>query len=97
MDFKFPDPGKLSPPVLQCNDISFGYPGAVMAVMVGQPLPSQSLFLPVRFLTVVYSKVMFGIPRALCFIAVEDLLLYIRQTVAGKGSDVLLSILVTIL
>eukprot|EP01042_Synura_sphagnicola_P001366 gene1366-1553_t len=34
MDFKFPDPGKLSPPVLQCNDISFGYPGVVMAVMM---------------------------------------------------------------
>ena len=27
LDFKFPDPGKLSPPVLQCNEISFGYPG----------------------------------------------------------------------
>ena len=27
LDFKFPDPGKLAPPVLQCNDISFGYPG----------------------------------------------------------------------
>jgi len=27
MDFKFADPGKLSPPVLQCNDITFGYPG----------------------------------------------------------------------
>jgi len=27
LDFKFPDPGKLSPPVLQCNDITFGYPG----------------------------------------------------------------------
>jgi hypothetical protein len=27
MDFKFPDPGKLSPPVLQANEISFGYPG----------------------------------------------------------------------
>jgi ATP-binding cassette, subfamily F, member 2 len=27
LDFKFPDPGKLAPPVLQCNDITFGYPG----------------------------------------------------------------------
>jgi len=27
LDFKFPDPSPLSPPVLQCNDISFGYPG----------------------------------------------------------------------
>ena len=27
LDFKFPDPQKLSPPVLQCNDITFGYPG----------------------------------------------------------------------
>jgi ATP-binding cassette subfamily F protein 2 len=27
LDFKFNDPGKLSPPVLQCNDITFGYPG----------------------------------------------------------------------
>lgn len=27
MDFKFSDPGKLSPPVLQCNDLTFGYPG----------------------------------------------------------------------
>jgi ATP-binding cassette, subfamily F, member 2 len=27
LDFKFPDCGKISPPVLQCNDISFGYPG----------------------------------------------------------------------
>lgn len=27
LDFKFPDPPKLSPPVLQCNDITFGYPG----------------------------------------------------------------------
>lgn len=27
LDFKFPNPMKLAPPVLQCNDISFGYPG----------------------------------------------------------------------
>jgi ABC-type Mn2+/Zn2+ transport system ATPase subunit len=27
LDFKFPDCGKISPPVLQCNDIAFGYPG----------------------------------------------------------------------
>jgi ATP-binding cassette subfamily F protein 2 len=27
LDFMFPDPGSLSPPVLQCNDITFGYPG----------------------------------------------------------------------
>jgi ATP-binding cassette subfamily F protein 2 len=27
LDFKFADPGGLSPPVLQCNDITFGYPG----------------------------------------------------------------------
>ena len=27
LDFKFLDPGKLAPPVLQLNDISFGYPG----------------------------------------------------------------------
>lgn len=27
LDFKFPDPPALSPPVLQCNDITFGYPG----------------------------------------------------------------------
>lgn len=27
LDFTFADPGKLSPPVLQCNDITFGYPG----------------------------------------------------------------------
>ena len=27
LDFKFPDPGALAPPVLQCNDITFGYPG----------------------------------------------------------------------
>eukprot|EP01035_Chromulina_nebulosa_P018741 gene18741-24506_t len=27
LDFKFPDPGKLAPPVLQCTDITFGYPG----------------------------------------------------------------------
>lgn len=27
LDFKFADPGSLSPPVLQCNDITFGYPG----------------------------------------------------------------------
>lgn len=27
LDFKFPDPAQLSPPVLQCNDITFGYPG----------------------------------------------------------------------
>lgn len=27
LDFKFPDPPKLAPPVLQCNDITFGYPG----------------------------------------------------------------------
>lgn len=26
LDFSFSDPGKLSPPVLQCNDITFGYP-----------------------------------------------------------------------
>jgi ATP-binding cassette subfamily F protein 2 len=28
LDFKFPDPGNLPPPVLQCNDITFGYAGA---------------------------------------------------------------------
>lgn len=28
LDFKFLDPGKLSPPVLQCTNITFGYPGA---------------------------------------------------------------------
>jgi ATP-binding cassette subfamily F protein 2 len=27
LDFKFSDPGKLSPPVLQCNSVTFGYPG----------------------------------------------------------------------
>lgn len=27
LDFVFPDPGNLAPPVLQCNDITFGYPG----------------------------------------------------------------------
>lgn len=27
LDFKFNDPDQLSPPVLQCNDITFGYPG----------------------------------------------------------------------
>mmetsp|Transcript_6947 Transcript_6947/g.7276 ORF Transcript_6947/g.7276 Transcript_6947/m.7276 type:complete len:684 (-) Transcript_6947:1435-3486(-) len=27
MDFQFPSPGQLSPPVLQCTDIAFGYPG----------------------------------------------------------------------
>ena len=27
LDFTFGDPGQLSPPVLQCNDITFGYPG----------------------------------------------------------------------
>lgn len=27
LDFKFPDPTTLAPPVLQCNDITFGYPG----------------------------------------------------------------------
>jgi ATP-binding cassette subfamily F protein 2 len=27
LDFKFPDPGKLPPPVLQCQNITFGYPG----------------------------------------------------------------------
>ena len=27
LDFKFPDPGNLSPPVLQCNELAFGYPG----------------------------------------------------------------------
>lgn len=27
LDFRFIDPEKLAPPVLQCNDISFGYPG----------------------------------------------------------------------
>jgi ATP-binding cassette subfamily F protein 2 len=27
LDFKFPDPQILPPPVLQCNDIAFGYPG----------------------------------------------------------------------
>ncbi|KAJ1415980.1 P-loop containing nucleoside triphosphate hydrolase protein [Ochromonadaceae sp. CCMP2298] len=27
LDFRFPDPSHLSPPVLQCNDITFGYPG----------------------------------------------------------------------
>ncbi|CAE7746657.1 ABCF1, partial [Symbiodinium microadriaticum] len=27
LDFNFLDPGQLSPPVLQCNDIAFGYPG----------------------------------------------------------------------
>mmetsp|Transcript_21797 Transcript_21797/g.21960 ORF Transcript_21797/g.21960 Transcript_21797/m.21960 type:complete len:927 (+) Transcript_21797:62-2842(+) len=27
LDFKFLEPGKLAPPVLQCNDVSFGYPG----------------------------------------------------------------------
>jgi ABC-type Mn2+/Zn2+ transport system ATPase subunit len=27
LDFRFPDPQKLAPPVLQCNDITFGYPG----------------------------------------------------------------------
>jgi ATP-binding cassette subfamily F protein 2 len=27
LDFRFNDCGKLSPPVLQCTDISFGYPG----------------------------------------------------------------------
>lgn len=27
LDFKFPDPQPLAPPVLQCNGISFGYPG----------------------------------------------------------------------
>lgn len=27
LDFKFPNPSPLSPPVLQCNDITFGYPG----------------------------------------------------------------------
>ena len=27
LDFNFYDPGALSPPVLQCNQISFGYPG----------------------------------------------------------------------
>ena len=28
LDFKFLDPGKLAPPVLQCNNITFGYPAA---------------------------------------------------------------------
>lgn len=28
LDFKFLDPGKLSPPVLQCTNITFGYPGS---------------------------------------------------------------------
>lgn len=27
LDFKFPNPTKLPPPVLQCTDIAFGYPG----------------------------------------------------------------------
>ena len=27
LDFKFPEPSKLAPPVLQCNSITFGYPG----------------------------------------------------------------------
>lgn len=27
LDFKFLDPGNLAPPVLQCNEITFGYPG----------------------------------------------------------------------
>jgi ATP-binding cassette subfamily F protein 2 len=27
LDFAFPNPSHLSPPVLQCNDITFGYPG----------------------------------------------------------------------
>jgi ATP-binding cassette subfamily F protein 2 len=27
LDFKFSDPGELAPPVLQCTDITFGYPG----------------------------------------------------------------------
>lgn len=27
LDFKFPDPPQLPPPVLQCNSITFGYPG----------------------------------------------------------------------
>jgi ATP-binding cassette subfamily F protein 2 len=27
LDFKFPDPPALPPPVLQCNNITFGYPG----------------------------------------------------------------------
>lgn len=30
LDFNFFDPGALSPPVLQCNEISFGYPGCEM-------------------------------------------------------------------
>jgi ATP-binding cassette, subfamily F, member 2 len=29
MDFQFPSPGPLAPPVLQCTDIAFGYPGTV--------------------------------------------------------------------
>ena len=27
MDFKFMDPPPLTPPVLQCNEVTFGYPG----------------------------------------------------------------------
>ena len=30
LDFKFLKPQKLAPPVLQCNDIAFGYPGCPM-------------------------------------------------------------------
>lgn len=28
LDFKFPNPAKLAPPVLQCHELSFGYPGS---------------------------------------------------------------------
>lgn len=44
LDFKFPDPPTLAPPVLQCNDISFGYPGCDLlysGVDVGIDLDSR--------------------------------------------------------
>ena len=44
LDFKFPDPGKLAPPVLQCNDLAFGYPGCEIlyeGVDIGVDLDSR--------------------------------------------------------
>jgi ABC-type Mn2+/Zn2+ transport system ATPase subunit len=44
LDFKFGDPGKLAPPVLQLSDVGFGYPGCPLlyeAVELGVDLDSR--------------------------------------------------------
>jgi ATP-binding cassette, subfamily F, member 2 len=59
MDFQFPSPGPLAPPVLQCTDIAFGYPGEFLS-----PIPSfysiHDLYTPLGC-PILYHGVDFGV------------------------------------